>query len=138
MLTSIMYVKVIVMRAVPQVQQSLQMKLSIGPHASNVTMPDYLLKKRLKNIPLGLILGIRRAFRRKPLDILSSRWVRAMEWSGQKEFSTSPEVSCAVDGLKVGLLKTEGWEGISACGIAPTPQNVRRKLLFTTQSFLSD
>ncbi|CAN0825782.1 Serine carboxypeptidase-like 49 [Linum grandiflorum] len=38
----------------------------------------------------------------------NSRWVHAMEWSGQKEFVSSPEISFEVDGSEAGVLKTHG------------------------------
>ncbi|XP_021295806.1 serine carboxypeptidase-like [Herrania umbratica] len=38
----------------------------------------------------------------------NSRWVHAMEWSGQKEFVASPEVPFVVDGSEAGVLKTHG------------------------------
>ncbi|XVE68795.1 hypothetical protein DITRI_Ditri09bG0099000 [Diplodiscus trichospermus] len=38
----------------------------------------------------------------------NSRWVHAMEWSGQKEFVASPEVPFIVDGSEAGVLKTHG------------------------------
>lgn len=38
----------------------------------------------------------------------NSRWVHAMEWSGQKEFATSLEVPFVVDGSEAGLLKRYG------------------------------
>ncbi|GLT70165.1 hypothetical protein SLA2020_422620 [Shorea laevis] len=38
----------------------------------------------------------------------NSRWVHAMEWSGQKDFVASPEVSFVVDGSEAGILKTHG------------------------------
>ncbi|KAK7393008.1 hypothetical protein VNO78_21458 [Psophocarpus tetragonolobus] len=38
----------------------------------------------------------------------NSRWVHAMEWSGQKEFATSLEVPFVVDGSEAGLLKSHG------------------------------
>ncbi|CAI0410931.1 unnamed protein product [Linum tenue] len=38
----------------------------------------------------------------------NSRWVHAMEWSGQKEFVSSPEIAFEVDGTEAGVLKTHG------------------------------
>ncbi|XP_027365210.1 serine carboxypeptidase-like 48 isoform X2 [Abrus precatorius] len=38
----------------------------------------------------------------------NSRWVHAMEWSGQKEFVASPEVPFTVDDSEAGLLKNYG------------------------------
>ncbi|KAK8579685.1 hypothetical protein V6N12_069996 [Hibiscus sabdariffa] len=38
----------------------------------------------------------------------NSRWVHAMQWSGQKEFVASPEVPFIVDGSEAGVLKTHG------------------------------
>ncbi|XVF23523.1 hypothetical protein REPUB_Repub13aG0046100 [Reevesia pubescens] len=38
----------------------------------------------------------------------NSRWVHAMQWSGQKEFVASPEVPFVVDGSEAGILKTHG------------------------------
>uniref|UniRef100_A0A5B6YKB7 Carboxypeptidase n=1 Tax=Davidia involucrata TaxID=16924 RepID=A0A5B6YKB7_DAVIN len=38
----------------------------------------------------------------------NSRWVHAMEWTGQKEFVASPEVPFEVEGSEAGLLKNHG------------------------------
>nr|XP_016462989.1 PREDICTED: serine carboxypeptidase-like [Nicotiana tabacum] len=38
----------------------------------------------------------------------NSRWVQAMEWSGQKEFVASPDVPFEVDSAEAGLLKSHG------------------------------
>lgn len=38
----------------------------------------------------------------------NSRWVHAMEWSGQKQFGASPTVPFSVDGAEAGLLKNYG------------------------------
>ncbi|KAJ6311487.1 hypothetical protein OIU77_013281 [Salix suchowensis] len=38
----------------------------------------------------------------------NSRWVHAMEWSGQKEFGASPEVPFEVSGSEAGVLKSYG------------------------------
>ncbi|PON48841.1 Serine carboxypeptidase-like [Trema orientale] len=38
----------------------------------------------------------------------NSRWVHAMEWTGQKEFVASPEVPFLVDGSEAGVLKSHG------------------------------
>ncbi|XVE75476.1 hypothetical protein DITRI_Ditri12bG0096800 [Diplodiscus trichospermus] len=38
----------------------------------------------------------------------NSRWVHAMEWSGQEEFVASSEVPFEVDGSEAGILKTHG------------------------------
>ncbi|GMI90356.1 CARBOXYPEPTIDASE Y, SERINE CARBOXYPEPTIDASE-LIKE 49 [Hibiscus trionum] len=38
----------------------------------------------------------------------NSRWVHAMQWSGQKEFVSSPEIPFIVDGSEAGVLKTRG------------------------------
>lgn len=38
----------------------------------------------------------------------NSRWVHAMEWSGQKEFTRAPTVPFTVDGTEAGQLKSHG------------------------------
>ncbi|KAL9676892.1 hypothetical protein QQ045_005113 [Rhodiola kirilowii] len=38
----------------------------------------------------------------------NSRWVHAMEWSGQQSFVKSPEIPFEVDGSEAGILKTQG------------------------------
>ncbi|KAF7823340.1 serine carboxypeptidase-like [Senna tora] len=38
----------------------------------------------------------------------NSRWVEAMEWSGQKDFKASPTVSFKVNGKEAGLMKSHG------------------------------
>ena len=38
----------------------------------------------------------------------NSRWVHAMEWSGQSQFVASPEIPFIVDGSEAGLLKSHG------------------------------
>lgn len=42
------------------------------------------------------------------MKIGNSRWVHAMEWSGQKNFVESPEVPFIVDGSEAGVLKRYG------------------------------
>lgn len=82
----------------------------------------------------------------------NSRWVHAMEWSGQKEFVGSPEVSFDVDGSEAGKFKSFGplsflkvhnaghmvpmdqpkaalemlkrWTQSSLSGVAPEPENL--------------
>lgn len=38
----------------------------------------------------------------------NSRWVHAMEWSGQKKFMDSSEVPFEVDGVEAGVMKSNG------------------------------
>jgi hypothetical protein len=38
----------------------------------------------------------------------NSRWVQAMEWSGQKNFVGTPDRSFIVDGKEAGVLKSHG------------------------------
>ncbi|XAR60018.1 Carboxypeptidase C [Bertholletia excelsa] len=38
----------------------------------------------------------------------NSRWVHAMEWSGQKDFTAAPTVPFVVDGAEKGILKSHG------------------------------
>lgn len=38
----------------------------------------------------------------------NSRWVHAVEWAGQKEFTAAPTVSFSVDGAEAGQLKSHG------------------------------
>ncbi|XP_030958793.1 serine carboxypeptidase-like isoform X2 [Quercus lobata] len=38
----------------------------------------------------------------------NSRWVQAMEWSGQKQYGAAPTVPFVVDGAEAGLLKSHG------------------------------
>jgi hypothetical protein len=38
----------------------------------------------------------------------NSRWVHAMEWSGQQKFVASPEVPFVVNGSEAGVLKSHG------------------------------
>lgn len=38
----------------------------------------------------------------------NSRWVHAMEWSGQKKFVESSDVAFEVDGVEAGVLKSHG------------------------------
>jgi len=47
-------------------------------------------------------------FLRVSLVAGNSRWVHAMEWSGQKEFTRAPTVSFTVDGTEAGQLKSHG------------------------------
>lgn len=42
------------------------------------------------------------------LWIGNSRWVHAMEWSGQKEFVAAPTTPFSVDGVEAGLQKGHG------------------------------
>jgi len=38
----------------------------------------------------------------------NSRWVHSMEWSGQKDFVSSSDLSFVVDGAEAGVLKSHG------------------------------
>lgn len=38
----------------------------------------------------------------------NSRWVHAMEWSGQKDFMVASNQSFIVDGKEAGVLKSHG------------------------------
>ena len=42
------------------------------------------------------------------MSLGNSRWVHAMEWSGQKEFGATADVPFKVDGSEAGLFKTHG------------------------------
>ena len=42
------------------------------------------------------------------MSLGNSRWVHAMEWSGQKEFVSSVDVPFMVGGSEAGLFKSHG------------------------------
>ncbi|KAL5717010.1 Protein cbp3 [Ranunculus cassubicifolius] len=78
---------------------------------------DAMRRDWMKNLEVGIPAllqdGIKALIYAGEYDLIcnwlgNSRWVHAMEWYGQKEFSSKPNVSLVVDGAEVGLLKGYG------------------------------
>ncbi|KAK2643448.1 hypothetical protein Ddye_025211 [Dipteronia dyeriana] len=71
----------------------------------------------MKNLEVGIPAlledGIRVLIYAGEYDLIcnwlgNSKWVHAMEWSGQKEFGTAPTVPFKVDGAEAGQMKNHG------------------------------
>ncbi|KAF2318483.1 hypothetical protein GH714_008203 [Hevea brasiliensis] len=86
--------------------------VSCGP-----TVHQALLMDRMRNlepgIPALLEYGIKMLVYAGEYDLIcnwlgNSRWIHAMEWSGQKDFVASPEVPFEVDGSEGGVLRSHG------------------------------
>ncbi|XP_061339929.1 serine carboxypeptidase-like [Gastrolobium bilobum] len=83
----------------------------------STTVYNAMLQDKMRNLELGIPAlledGIRMLAYAGEYDFIcnwigNSRWVHAMEWSGQKEFGASHKVQFMVDGAKAGLLKSFG------------------------------
>ena len=59
----------------------------------------------------------------------NSRWVHAMEWSGQNKFVNSPEVPFVVDDSEAGVLKNYG--PLSFLKVSLPNPNTEHKLAHT-------
>ncbi|CAN1747556.1 Serine carboxypeptidase-like 49 [Linum perenne] len=81
--------------------------------------PDYALDNGdwMKNLEVGIPAlledGIQMLIYAGEYDLIcnwlgNSRWVHSMQWSGQKKFVASPEISFKVDGSEAGVMKTHG------------------------------
>ncbi|KAJ1435987.1 Serine carboxypeptidase, serine active site [Sesbania bispinosa] len=86
-----------------------------SPHNTEVYMA--MLVDWMRNLEVGIPVlledGINLLVYAGEYDLIcnwlgNSRWVHAMEWSGQKAFVASPDVPFVVDGSEAGLLKSYG------------------------------
>ncbi|KAL0320202.1 UNVERIFIED_CONTAM: Serine carboxypeptidase-like 49 [Sesamum radiatum] len=86
--------------------------VSCSPTVYQVMLVDWMRNLEV-GIPALLEDGIKLLVYAGEYDLIcnwlgNSRWVHAMEWSGQKEFNASPEVPFEVDGSEAGLLTSHG------------------------------
>uniref|UniRef100_A0A166DR91 Carboxypeptidase n=1 Tax=Daucus carota subsp. sativus TaxID=79200 RepID=A0A166DR91_DAUCS len=86
--------------------------LSHAGNGINAMLVDWMRNLEV-GIPALLEDGIQMLVYAGEYDLIcnwlgNSRWVQAMEWSGQKEFVASSEVPFEVDGSKAGLLRSHG------------------------------
>ncbi|GMI86218.1 CARBOXYPEPTIDASE Y, SERINE CARBOXYPEPTIDASE-LIKE 49 [Hibiscus trionum] len=86
--------------------------VSCSPTVYQAMLVDWMRNLEV-GIPALLEDGIKLLIYAGEYDLIcnwlgNSRWVHAMEWSGQKEFVASPEVPFVVDGSEAGVLKTHG------------------------------
>ncbi|CAN0910556.1 Serine carboxypeptidase-like 49, partial [Linum grandiflorum] len=81
------------------------------------TVYEAMLMDWMKNLEVGIPAlledGIKMLIYAGEYDLIcnwlgNSRWVHSMEWSGQKKFGASPEISFEVDGSEAGVMKTHG------------------------------
>ncbi|KAJ0970148.1 hypothetical protein J5N97_023025 [Dioscorea zingiberensis] len=81
------------------------------------TVYQALLTDWMKNLEVGIPAlledGVKVLIYAGEYDLIcnwlgNSRWVQSMEWSGQQNFISSPELPFMVDGEEAGLLKTYG------------------------------
>ncbi|OAY38893.1 serine carboxypeptidase-like [Manihot esculenta] len=101
-------------------QKSVREALGVGDISfvsCSPTVYQALLMDWMRNlepgIPALLEDGIKMLVYAGEYDLIcnwlgNSRWVHAMEWSGQKDFVASPEVPFEVDGSESGVLKSHG------------------------------
>ncbi|KAA3453398.1 serine carboxypeptidase-like [Gossypium australe] len=89
--------------------------VSCSPTVYQAMLVDWMRNLEV-GIPVLLEDGIKLLVYAGEYDLIcnwlgNSRWVHAMQWSGQKEFLASPEVPFIVDGAEAGILKTHGALG---------------------------
>ncbi|CAN4114995.1 unnamed protein product [Withania somnifera] len=81
------------------------------------TVAQGMLADWMKNFEVGIPTlledGIKLLVYAREYDLIcnwlgNSRWVQAMEWSGQKEFVASPKVPFEVNGSEAGLFRSHG------------------------------
>ncbi|KAI5648584.1 hypothetical protein M9H77_34589 [Catharanthus roseus] len=101
-------------------QKSVRQALGVGDLefvSCSPTVYQALLVDWMRNLEVGIPTlledGIKLLIYAGEYDLIcnwlgNSRWVHAMQWSGQKEFVASPEVLFEVEGSKAGLLKNYG------------------------------
>ncbi|URD99586.1 serine carboxypeptidase-like [Musa troglodytarum] len=86
--------------------------VSCSPTVSEAMMKDWMRNLEV-GIPALLEDGIKLLVYAGEYDLIcnwlgNSRWVHSMEWSGQQDFVSSPEVPFLVDGAESGVLKSHG------------------------------
>ncbi|KAL5717012.1 Protein cbp3 [Ranunculus cassubicifolius] len=101
-------------------QKSVKDALGVGDIdfvSCSPTVYEAMLMDWMRNLEVGIPAlledGIKMLIYAGEYDLIcnwlgNSRWVHAMEWSGQKEFVGSPTIPFLVDGGEAGQLKTHG------------------------------
>jgi serine carboxypeptidase-like clade 4 len=64
--------------------------------------------KSLLDLPMTFVPYVIQTWGYNFFFVGNSRWVHAMEWSGQQKFVASPEVPFVVNGSEAGVLKSHG------------------------------
>ncbi|KAM0938820.1 putative carboxypeptidase C [Dioscorea sansibarensis] len=100
--------------------QSVRKSLGVGDIefiSCSPTVYQALLTDWMRNLEAGIPAlledGVKVLIYAGEYDLIcnwlgNSRWVHSMEWSGQQNFVSSPELPFMVDGAEAGLLKTYG------------------------------
>ncbi|KAJ6849929.1 serine carboxypeptidase-like [Iris pallida] len=86
--------------------------VSCSPGVYRAMLTDWMRNLEV-GIPELLQDGIRVLVYAGEYDLIcnwlgNSRWVHAMEWSGSKDFASSPETPFMVDGAEAGVMKSHG------------------------------
>ncbi|KAF3454922.1 hypothetical protein FNV43_RR05370 [Rhamnella rubrinervis] len=101
-------------------QKSVRDALGVGDInfvSCSSTVYDAMVNDWMRNLEVGIPAlledGIKVLVYAGEYDLIcnwlgNSRWVQAMQWSGQKKFNDSPTVPFQVDGAEAGQLKTYG------------------------------
>ncbi|PIA29125.1 hypothetical protein AQUCO_06200013v1 [Aquilegia coerulea] len=101
-------------------QKSVRDALGVGDInfvSCSPTVYEAMLMDWMRNLEAGIPAlledGIKMLIYAGEYDLIcnwlgNSRWVHAMEWSGQKDFDGSPTVPFSVDGAEAGQLKSHG------------------------------
>ncbi|CAK9182814.1 unnamed protein product [Ilex paraguariensis] len=101
-------------------QKSVRNALGVGDIefvSCSSTVYDAMIMDWMRNLEVGIpsLLedGIKLLVYAGEYDLIcnwlgNSRWVHAMEWTGQKEFVGAPSVPFSVDGAEAGLMKNHG------------------------------
>ncbi|GAV66471.1 Peptidase_S10 domain-containing protein [Cephalotus follicularis] len=101
-------------------QKSVRDALGVGNIefvSCSSTVYDAMLMDWMRDLEVGIPAlledGIRVLIYAGEYDLIcnwlgNSRWVHAMEWSGQKEFGAAPTVPFVVDGEEAGQMKSHG------------------------------
>ncbi|KAK4607545.1 hypothetical protein RGQ29_001408 [Quercus rubra] len=101
-------------------QMSVRNALGVGDRefvSCSSDVYDAMLTDWMRNLEVGIPAlledGIKVLVYAGEYDLIcnwlgNSRWVHAMEWSGQKQFGASPTVPFVVDDAEAGLLKSHG------------------------------
>lgn len=101
-------------------QESVKTALGVGNidfQSCSTTVYQALLVDWMRNLEVGIPAlledGIQLFVYAGEYDLIcnwlgNSRWVHAMEWNGQQDFVTLPEIPFEVDGSEAGILKSYG------------------------------
>ncbi|CAN1747552.1 Serine carboxypeptidase-like 49 [Linum perenne] len=109
-----------IMSAAGGINKTVRESLGVGDIdfvSCSPTVYEAMLMDWMKNLEVGIPAlledGIQMLIYAGEYDLIcnwlgNSRWVHSMQWSGQKKFVASPEISFKVDGSEAGVMKTHG------------------------------